>query len=109
MLRKELKEKFTLELTPYEKVFFLKKAKEAIEQKGYPSGEDLFWYCYFLTLRERMRGIDAHDGEGYVRFLLAQGSKDVEETVKMYEERLEKNKLPGPAPSSHKFMEYFSG
>ncbi len=31
------------------------------------------------------------------------------ELVDIDEERLEKNKLPGPAPSSHKFMEYFSG
>jgi hypothetical protein len=40
MLRKELKYIFVKELTPSEKLFFLKKSREAIDQKGYPAGEE---------------------------------------------------------------------
>jgi hypothetical protein len=43
-LRKELKEKFTREFTPSEKLFFLRKAKEAIDIRCYQPGEDLFHY-----------------------------------------------------------------
>ena len=108
LLRKELKEKFIRDLNPPEKLFFLKKAKEAIMLKGYQAGEDLFHYCYFLTLKERFRSISPESGEGLLRFLLVEGTKDVEETIKMYEARLEENKLPLPDEKGYKFIEYFS-
>jgi len=107
-LRKELKEKFILELSPTEKIFFLKKAREAIALKGYQACEDLFHYCYFLTLRERLRAISTGSGEGYLRFLLVEGSKDVEEGVKLYEQRLEEKKMPKPDAGGYKFIEYFA-
>ena len=91
----ELKEKFLGELTDPEKVFFLGKAKEAIE-RGYPAGEDLFHYCYYLTLRERMR--KTAPGGGLARVLLVEGVKEIEEMIRMYEERLEKNKKKGGIP-----------
>ncbi len=106
--KKELKEKFIRDLTPSEKIFFLNKAREAIAQKRYPAGEALFHYCYFLTLRERMRGISSAGGEGYMRFLLVEGTKDLEEAIRMYEDILEKNKLSTPDPEGYKFIEHFS-
>jgi len=106
-LRKELKEKFIRDLNPSEKLFFLKKAKEAIMLKGYQAGEDLFHYCYFLILKERFRSISPESGEGLLRFLLVEGTKDVEETIKMYETRLEENKLSLPDEKGYKFIEYF--
>ena len=106
-LRKELKEKFIRDLNPSERIFFLKKAKEAITQKGYPACEDFFYYCYFLTLKERLRSISTQGGEGYMRFLLIEGTKDVEEALKLYEERLEKKKLLLPVIQEYKFLEYF--
>jgi len=107
-MKEVLKEKFLSELTTPERIFFLRKAKEAVEQKGYPAGEDLFYYCYFLTLRERMRGIGTARGEGYVRVLLVEGTKEIEETLKMYEERLEKRKTVSPDPEALRFIEYLS-
>ncbi len=107
-MKEVLKEKFLKELTPPERVFFLRKAKEAVGQKGYPAGEDLFYYCYFLTLRERMRGIGTSQGEGYVRVLLVEGTKEIEETIKTYEKRLEKRKILPPDPEALLFIEYFS-
>jgi hypothetical protein len=107
--KKGLKEKFIQDFTPSEKLFFLNKAREAITQKRYPAGEALFHYCYFLTLRERMRGISSAGGEGYMRFLLVEGTKDLEEAIKMYEDILEKNKLSAPDPAGYKFIEHFSG
>jgi hypothetical protein len=44
---KALKEKFLRELEPSEKLFFLKKTRECIIDRGYLAAEDLFYYCYF--------------------------------------------------------------
>lgn len=107
-LRKELKEKFIRDLNPSEKLFFLKKAREAITLKGYPACEDLFNYSYFLTLKERFRSISTQGGEGYLRFLVVEGTKDVEDAIKLYEERLEKKKQSVPETKEYKFLEYFS-
>ena len=104
-MKEALKEKFLSELTPPERILFLRKAKEAVGQKGYPAGEDLFYYCYFLTLRERMRSIGTAGGQGYERVLLVQGTKEIEETIKMYEERLEKRKTLSPDPEALRFIE----
>jgi hypothetical protein len=108
LLRQELKEKFIQELTPSEKIFFLKKAKESILLKGYQACEDLFHYCFFLTLRERFRSINPFKGEGYLRFLLVEGTKDIENAVTLYEEKLEKKKLSTPDVKSYQFIELLS-
>jgi hypothetical protein len=108
MLRKELKDIFVKELTPSEKLFFLKKSRESIDQKGYPAGEALFQYCYFLTLRERLCGMNSSGSEGYMRFLHVQGAKDIEDAITLYKERLEKKKLPAPDPAGYKYIEYIS-
>ncbi len=103
-LRKELKEMFLQELTPPERLFFLKKAREAIILKRYPASEDLFHYCYFLTLRERLRGIER--GGGYLRFLLVEGRRETEEAVRLYQERLEARRLPEPDGEGGGFLQY---
>ena len=110
LLRQELKEKFIQELTPSEKIFFLKKAQESILLKGYQACEDLFHYCYFLSLRERFRSISLFKGEGerYLRFLLVEGTKDIENAVTLYEEKLEKKKLSTPDVKSYQFIELLS-
>lgn len=108
LMGKELKEKFIRDLNPSEKLFFLKKAREAITLKGYPACEDLFQYCYFLTLKERLRVVSTQGSDGYLRFLFVEGTKDVEDAIKLYEERLEKKKQPVPDEKDYKFLEYFS-
>jgi hypothetical protein len=108
ILRKELKEKFIQDLNPAERFYFLKKAREAVSLKGYPACEDLFHYCYFLTLKERFRIVSTQGTEGYARFLFVQGMKDIDEAIKLYEERLEKVKKPVPEAREYKFLEYFS-
>jgi hypothetical protein len=110
LLRQELKKKFIQELTPSEKIFFLKKAQESILLKGYQACEDLFHYCYFLSLEERFRSISPFkgEGEGYLRFLLVEGTKDIENAVTLYEEKLEKKKLSTPDVKSYQFIEFLS-
>ena len=107
-LRKELKEKFLRDLNPAERIFFLKKAKEALQQKGYLASEDLFHYCYYLTLQERFRGIRPERDDGMLRFLLVEGKKEMEEAIKLYEARLEDTKLPFPDEEGIQFIEFFS-
>lgn len=104
---KELKAKFHREFTPGEQLFFLKKAREATTKKGYLPGEDLFFYCYFLTLRERMRLIDPCGGEGYMRFLLVETRRDMEQEIKRYESRLEEKKLPVAGSIGYKLLESY--
>ncbi|MEW6584634.1 MAG: hypothetical protein AB1442_03375 [Nitrospirota bacterium] len=107
-LRKELKEKFLRDLNPSERVYFLKKAKEAVAEKGYRASEDLFHYCYYLTVMERFRGITPERDDGMLRFLLVEGKKDIEEAIKSHEARLEEAKSPLPGEMEMKFIEYFS-
>jgi hypothetical protein len=105
---KALKEKFLRELERSEKLFFLKKTRECIIDRGYCAGEDLFYYCYFLTLRERFRNISSSGGEGYTRFLLVEGTREIDDAVKLYKKRLEKNKRSKPDLTGGRYLEYFS-
>ncbi len=105
MLRKELRERFQAELTFSEKAFFLEKAREGIFEKGYRAGEDLFHYCWFLTLGERLRAIRPGRGEGRLRLLLVEGARDVEDAAKLYRERLEKARLRAPDIQGRIFLE----
>jgi hypothetical protein len=105
---KEMKAKFLRDFTPSEQVFFLKKAKECAGQKGYPASEDLFNYCYFLTLRERLRLIDPQGGESLMRFMLVESRKEIEDEMKVYEKRLEAKKQPILPTVDYRFIEYLS-
>lgn len=109
MIRKELKERFLEEFTPAEKVYFLRKADEAIRDNGYRPSEDLFHYCYFHTMMERLRSIRPHGGDGHVRFLLVEGMRDIEEALKIYTDRLEADKSPLHARDGRQFIEDLSG
>ncbi|MGB9716049.1 MAG: hypothetical protein ACPL1G_06560 [Thermodesulfovibrionales bacterium] len=108
LLMKELKEKFIIDFNSYEKLYFLKKAKESIFLKGYQACEDLFHYCYFLTLRERFQKVSPFKDEGFLRFLLIEGKKDIDEAIKLYEDRLEKHKTGKTELEGYRFLEYFS-
>lgn len=102
----ELKDRFIREFSLPERAFFLKKARDAVFLKGYPAGEDLYQYCYYLTLRERLRGIDIHGGPGYMKLLFAEGLKDVDDAIRLYEERLEQRKQPSPDVEAAEFIRY---
>src|SRR5208337_1963561 len=84
----ELKTKFLRELTPSEQLFFLTKARECVNLKGYPASEDLFRYCYLLTVLERLRLINTSGCEGFTRLMLVQSHKEVLDEMKVYERRL---------------------
>ncbi len=106
---KELKAKFLREFTANEQIFFLKKARECVNQKGYPVSEDLFNYCYFLTLRERLRLIDLQGGEGLMRFVLVESRKEIEDEVKVFVRRLEEKKLPVTDATDSRLIEHILG
>jgi hypothetical protein len=69
MLRAELKETFLRKLTRPERLFFLHKAREAIVQKEYRPGEDLFWYAYEKRLEQDKRPSSGHAGEEFRYYL----------------------------------------
>lgn len=77
MLRKELRERFQAELTPAEKAFFLKTAREGIFEKG------------------------------HLRLLLVEGTRDIEGAVKLYREKLESGRLSAPDREGGRFLESF--
>jgi hypothetical protein len=106
LIRKELKDKFLRDLTHGEQLFFLKLARDATTGKGYPVCEDLFHYCYFLMMNERLSGIDSHGGEGFLRFLLVEARRDIKKKIRHYEEKLEQKKLLVPNAAGHRLIEY---
>lgn len=107
-LLKELKEKFIKELTSSEKLFFLQKAQEAISQKGYPACEDLYYYCYFLTIKERLKNTKSAGSEGYLRLLLVHGLKEMDDAIKLHEDRLRDRRRMIPDESDHDFIDFFA-
>lgn len=86
---REIAKKFLKELSPSEQYYFLNKVNEAIYKNGYTPDEDLFYYCYFLTLKERMRTITSYRTEGFLRYIYAEGLKDLEDSIKLYKERID--------------------
>ncbi|ACI21327.1 MULTISPECIES: hypothetical protein [Thermodesulfovibrio] len=89
VFNKEIAKKFLKELSPSEQYYFLNKVNEAVYKDGYTPDEDLFYYCYFLTLKERLRTITSYRTEGYLRYIYAEGLKDVEDSIKLYKERID--------------------
>lgn len=85
---REIAKKFLKELSPAEQHYFLNRVNESIYNDGYTPDEDLFYYCYFLTLKERFRTITSYRTEGYLRYIYAEGLKDVEDSIKFYKERI---------------------
>ena len=104
----ELKGRFLREFTLPEQIFFLKRARECVNLKGYPASDDLFNYCYLLTILERLRLIDPRGGEGFMRLLLVQSVKEAREELKVYERRLEAKKLPPADSSSPRLLEFLA-
>ncbi len=107
-IRKELKDRFIKDLTSSEKIFFLEKAQEAINHKGYPVCEDLYHYCYFLSIRERFRSTRSVGSEGYLRLLIVVGVKEIEDAIKLHEERLKEHRRSVPDEKGYEFIDYFS-
>jgi hypothetical protein len=105
---KEMKARFLREFTPAEQLYFLKKARECANQRGYPVSEDLFQYCWFLTLAERLRLIDPQHCEGLMRFLLVESRRDIQGEVKFYERRLEAGKRPSADRTGARLLEYLA-
>lgn len=103
----QLKEKFLKEFTSYEKLFFLQKAEEAINKKGYSVCEDLYHYCYFLTIMERLKNTKSSRSEGYLRLLLVHGLREIEDAIKLHEERLKDKKRRIPDEKGQEFIDFF--
>jgi len=99
-----LKEQFFIEFNPAERIFFLKKARESLIVEGYIPCEDLYHYCYFLTLKERIRSLVVHSGGGLLRYLSVEVTKDVDDAIKIYKERLKKNKRPVYTEEQDQFL-----
>lgn len=107
MIGKELKAKFLRDFLPPEQIFFLKTARACVNEKGYPVSEDLFNYCYFLTLRERLRLLGT-DGEGLMRFMLVESRREIDEEVRALEKRLEELNQPAADGRDRYLLEYLT-
>lgn len=90
----ELKARFLRDFLPAEQLFFLKTARACVAEKGYPVSEDLFHYCSFLTLRERLRLLEHGGGDGLMRFMLVESRREIDGEVRALEQRLEERKRP---------------
>ncbi len=96
VLEKELKrstffyEQFVKEFNDEEKQFFMELLKRCVYIKGYPRCEELYYFCYFSTIKRRLERMNAEIRvrEGLSAYLFAFGIRDVNEMVKYYENRL---------------------
>lgn len=86
-----LKEKLLQDLTPSERWFFLKTAREYL-MKGYPPTENLFYYCYFLTLERRLKELSLLGGNGLMRYLMAHTGAGLMDSLKRYKKLIEEEK-----------------
>ncbi|RMG75350.1 MAG: hypothetical protein D6710_00170 [Nitrospirae bacterium] len=91
-----LKKRFIDELTEAERILFIRKAKELVYKEGYCPTDDLFYYCYFLILKERLRTAEPHLEDGLLRYIRAEAQKELEEQIVLYKSRL-KRKGRGPS------------
>jgi hypothetical protein len=105
----ELKAKFLRDFLPGEQAFFLKTARECVIERGYPVSEDLFNYCCFLTLRERLRLIGAGGGEGLMRFMLVESRREIDVEVRELERRLEGRKQRVDDAAGRRLLEFLKG
>ena len=86
------KEQFLKEFNDREEVFFLELAQRSIS-KGYPVCRDLYFFCYFSTLRFRFLSQVGHDAR--FSYVYAWGLKDLNDQISFYEKKLEKWKNGG--------------
>jgi hypothetical protein len=103
---KELKAMFFRDFLPGEQRFFLRQARECVNEKSFPISEDLFNYCCFLTLRERVRLIQPQDGEWLMRFMLVESRREIESELKALEKRLEARKRRIAAEEGRLLLEF---
>jgi phage regulator Rha-like protein len=101
-----LKEQFIEEFTLLERIYFIKKAREAILIDRYAPGEDLYYYCYFLTQKKRIESISSAGSTGVFRYLAVEANKDIEDTIKTYKIRLDKNKKFVSYEETEQFIKY---
>lgn len=105
-LLSQLKEQFLKEFSPAERLYFLKKAREAILVDSYVPGEDLYHYCYFLTQKRSLEEMAGSNTLGVFRYLVVEGRKDIDDAIKIYKARLEKNKRSVSTVECDLFLSY---
>lgn len=81
------KEQFLKEFNDREEFFFLELAERSIS-KGYPVCRDLYFFCYFSTLRFRFLSQAGRDAR--FSYVYAWGLKDLNDQICFYEKKLEK-------------------
>lgn len=86
------KEQFLKEFNDREEAFFLELAQKSIS-KGYPVCRDLYFFCYFSTLRFRFLSQVGHDAR--FSYVYAWGLKDLNDQISFYDKKLEKWKKGG--------------
>jgi hypothetical protein len=104
-----LKEQFLREFTPSERLYFLRMAKEAVFINGYVPGHDLYYYCYFLTQKKRLESLTNPHSSGLARYLVVECRKDIEDTIKIYKERLEKDRRTVSFKERENFIRLLEG
>ena len=88
-------EQFITEFNDEERDFFIKLLKHCVYVKGYPKCDELYYFCYFSTMKRRLEKIGRYkyEKEGLSSYLFAFGIRDVNEMVKYYKGRLERLKV----------------
>ncbi len=79
------REQFLKEFNDKERKYFLDLAQKEI-LKGVPAGQDLYFYCFFSTLKFRFLSQTGHDAR--FSYVYAWGLKDLNEQILFYKKRI---------------------
>ena len=95
-------EQFLREFNLEERRYFSRLARECIEERNYPRGEELYQYCYFSTLKYRLerlwKGQRRPSSLGV--YIYAQSIKELEYSTEYYKSLLEKGAFASNSPGS---------
>ena len=83
------KEQFLKEFNDKERKYFLELAQKELLQ-GVPPCQDLYFYCFFSTLKFRFLSQAGHDAR--FSYVYAWGSKDLNDQIALYEKKISRFK-----------------
>ncbi|MDL1971091.1 MAG: hypothetical protein LWW94_09000 [Candidatus Desulfofervidaceae bacterium] len=85
------REQFLREFNNRERKYFLELAQKSILE-GYPVCLDLYFFCFFSTIKFRFLTQAGHDAR--FSYVYAWGLKDLNDQISFYKKRLDKLKNP---------------
>ena len=97
-----LYEQFLREFNAEERRYFSRLARECLQERNYPRGEELYQYCYFSTLKFRLERLWKGQRKPSCLgvYVYTQSIKELEHSIGYYQNLLEKGAFSPPGGDS---------